>query len=104
MNKLIKTYLGFSIKSRAVIIGQDKLKSTKEKVLLIMYCPTASQNLVDLALRLADKYKCKALKSDETLEEYTSIEGCKIIGVTNQSLASAIIKVAEQNIGENNGK
>lgn len=94
LNKLIRTYLGFSVKSRAIVIGQDRLKETRDKVHLIVYCPTASQNLKDLATRLADKFKCKALLMDEKLEDYTSIEGCKVLGLTNPSLAEAIIKVA----------
>lgn len=105
LNKLIKTYLGFSIKSGAVVIGQDRLKVTKNKIYLILYCASGSQNLKDLAVRLAEKYHCKAFCLDN-LEEYTIKQGCKLIGLTNSSLAEAIIKVAEneQNIGENNGR
>lgn len=95
MNKLIKTYLGFSIKSRAVVIGQDRLKVSKDTIHLIVYCSTASQNLKDLVARLSDKFKCKALMLDEKLEDYTNIEGCKVMGLTNKSLADQIIKVAE---------
>ena len=77
------------------MIGQDRLKVTKDKIHLIVYCSTASQNLKDLISRLADKFKCKALTLDAELEEYTSIKGCKVLGITNQSLAQQIIKVAE---------
>lgn len=105
MNKLIKTYLGFSIKSRAIVIGQDRLKATKDKMYLIIYCSTASQNLKDLSFRLAEKCKCKSICLDETLENYTSLEGCKVLGLTNSSLAEAILKVAEnKQEGEINGK
>lgn len=106
MNKLIKTYLGFCIKSRSIVIGQDRLKVSKEKIYLIVYCNTASQNLKDLISRLSDKFKCKALMLDENLEQYTSIIGCKVLGITNQSLAEQIIKVveSEKNRGEFNGK
>lgn len=105
MNKLIRTYLGFSIKSKSVVIGQDRLKDTKENIQLIVYCATASQNLKDLIARLADKFKCKALLLDEKLEQYTSISGCKVMGLTNKSLAEQIIKVAKsEKIGEVNGK
>ena len=69
-----------------------------------MYCPSSSQNLKDLAVRLSQKFKCKAFEVDEVLESYVSIEGCKIIGLTSESLANAIIKVAEEGVGENNGK
>ena len=94
LNKLVKTYLGFSIKSGAVVIGQDRLKVTKDKIHLILYCASGSQNLKDLALRLAERYSCKAICVDD-LEGYTSKQGCKLIGLTNNSLAEAIIKVAE---------
>ena len=93
LNKLIKTYLGFCIKSRSIVIGQDRLKVSKDKIYLIIYCNTASQNLKDLVERLAIKFKCDALVLDEILEEYTSIKGCKVLGITNQSLAQQIIKV-----------
>ena len=95
MNKLIRTYLGFSIKSKSVVIGQDRLKASKDKIYLIIYCSTASQNLKDLSIRFAEKFKCKAICLDEILEVYTSISGCKVIGLTNNSLAEAILKVAE---------
>ena len=95
MNKLIKTYLGFCIKSRAIVIGQDRLKVAKDKIHLIVYCMTASQNLKDLVGRLADKFKCKALVLNNTLEEYTNIKGCKVMGITNQSLAEQIIRVVD---------
>lgn len=105
MNKLIRTYLGFSIKSRAVVIGQDKLKSNKGKIYLIIYCKSASQNLKDLAKRMADKYNCKAICLDASLQDYTSLDGCKVVGLTNISLAQAILNVAEnEDKGENNGK
>ena len=105
MNKLIRTYLGFSIKSKAIVIGQDRLKVNKGKIYLIVYCSTASQNLKDLSLRLATKFKCKAIMLPD-MESYTNISGCKVLGLTNESLANAIIKVAENNqeTGEVNGK
>ena len=96
LNRLIKTYLGFCIKSRAIVIGQDRLKVCKEQVHLIVSCSTASQNLKDLIVRLADKFKCKAIMMDYPLEEYTHIEGCKVMGITNKSLADQIIKVADK--------
>ena len=69
MNKLIKTYLGFSLKSRAVVIGQDRLKDAKDKVHLIVYCSTASQNLKDLIKRLAEKFNCSRVEIDQMCTE-----------------------------------
>ena len=95
MNKLIKTYLGFCIKSRAIVIGQDRLKAFKDNLHLIVYCTSSSQNLKDLVARLGDKFKCQTIMLDN-LEEYTSINGCKVLGITNKSLAEQIIRVADK--------
>lgn len=95
MNNLIKTYVGFSIKSNNVVIGQDQLKNTNKKVKLIMICPTASNNLVDLATRLAEKFDCKLIETDENLENYVFKENCKLIGLTNESLVKAILNVKD---------
>ena len=95
MNKLVKTYLGFCIKSRSIVIGQDRLKASRDKIHLIIYCKTGSSNLKDLSIRLAERYDCKAICLDEELEQYTSLQGCKVLGVTNASLAEAIIKAVE---------
>lgn len=103
MNKLIMTYLGFSIKSRAIVIGQDRLKSHKGQIHLLVCCNTASTNLKDLVMRLSEKFKCQAIFLDN-LEDYTFIKGCKVLGLTNQSLADSIIKVANESKGEVNGK
>ena len=102
MNKLIRTYIGFSLKSRAVVIGQDRLKVPKQKIHLIVYCNTASQNLKDLIIRLAGKFDCKYILLNN-LQDYTNIEGCKVLGLTNKSLADAIIKVMDDK-GETDGK
>ena len=102
MNKLIKTYLGFSLKSRSVVIGQDRLKDCKEKIHLIVYCHTASQNLKDLIKRLAEKFNCRYILLND-LQEYTNMDGCKVLGLTNKSLADAIIKVMDDK-GEADGK
>ena len=87
------------------MIGQDRLKANKGKIHLIVYCKSASQNLKDLALRLAERNKCKAICLDESLEDYTNLKGCKALGLTNSSLAEAIIKVTgNSNLGDSNGK
>lgn len=103
MNKQIKTYIGFSIKSNQIVIGQDRLKASKDKIELIIYCQTASENLVNLAKNQSIKHKCKCVMLDDSLENYTGKVGCKIIGLTNISLAEAIIKQL-QNLGERDGK
>ena len=95
MNK-IKTYLGLCVKSRGLVIGQDSLKKFKKSIDLLVVSPTASQNLIDLAIRLKDKFKCLCIKTNLALEDLVSIEGCKIVGITNSSLAQAILTQTEE--------
>lgn len=87
----IKSYLGLCIKSGAVVIGQDKLKATKKYPKLLVLSPNATQNLKDLTIRLMDKFHCDCIITNQNLEELISIPNCKLLGVTNPNLATAIV-------------
>ena len=94
MNK-IKTYVGFAIKSNKVLIGQSTIKSNKNKqIYCILVCSSASENLVDLAKRVAEKNNCQAIVV-ENLEMLTHKEGLKIIAITDENLGNAIINNKE---------
>lgn len=93
----VKTYLGFAIKSGAVVWGIDNiLKKRNIKLILI------SDNLLDNSLKKLNEYikvkKTKNIKIEHSIMQYlTHKEGCKAIGVTNLSLAQAIINSYESN-------
>ena len=87
----IKSYLGLSIKSNSVVIGQDRLKEYNKKVCLLVLSPNASPNLKDLAKRLKGKFNCPLIETKENLEVLIYKEGCKILGLTMESLASAVL-------------
>ena len=87
----IKSYLGLCVKSGGVVIGQDRLKKNVKKIHLLILSPTASQNLKDLSLRLSEKFDCDLVVTNSNLEELICKEGCKLVGITNESLANAII-------------
>lgn len=90
MNK-IKSYLGLSLKSNRVVIGQDRLKEYNKKVYLLVLSPNASNNLKDLAVRLKDKFNCPLIQTKENLEDIICRAGCKIIALTMESLAKAVL-------------
>ena len=92
----IKSYLGLSVKSGAVVIGQDKLKGFKKSVHLIVVSPNATQNLIDLSVRLKQKFGCECIKTNTLLEELINIAGCKIVGLTNNSLAQAVLTQSDE--------
>lgn len=87
----IKSYLGLCVKSGGVVIGQDRLKKNVKKIHLLVLSPTGSQNLKDLSLRLSEKFDCDLVVTNSNLEELICKEGCKLVGITNESLANAII-------------
>lgn len=87
----IETYLGLSRKSNQIVIGQDNLKRFSKKLYLIVVSLTATDNLKDLAIRLAEKFKCDLVQTLIPLEEIIHINGCKIIGLTSNTLSEAII-------------
>ena len=91
MNK-IKSYLGLSRKSNSVVIGQDRLKEYSKKVFVLVISPTATKNLKDLALRLKSKFNCPLIETKENLEDIISMVGCKIVGLTMESLAKAVLE------------
>lgn len=94
MNK-ISTYVGFAIKARKVLIGQSTIKSNKIKqIYCILVCASASENLVNLANNVANKFSCEVITINN-LEEITHKQGLKIIAITDESLGMAIIKNKE---------
>lgn len=101
-----KTYLGLSNKSRQIVIGQDRIKAYKKSINLLVVCPTASQNLKDLAFRMSEKFCCDLIMTKNTLESETNILNCKFLGITNSSLATAIMNLENEFtvIRRNNGK
>lgn len=87
----LKSYLGLCVKSGGVVIGQDRLKKNNKKIYLLLVCPTASNNLKDLSYRLSEKFDCDCIFTNLQLEDLICKSGCKFVGITNESLANAII-------------
>lgn len=99
MNK-IKSYLGFAIKSKNILIGQTQLKLNKKPLSLVMVCNSASNNLKDLAKHVANKFNAELIITKPILSEITNLDNIKIIGITDENLSKAIIENKEKiNIG-----
>ena len=102
MNKII-SYLGFAQKSNNCITGQTALKKTTKQLFLIIVCNTASENLKDLATKLANKHNCELIISNVELKQLIRFEDVKILGLTDENLSKAIINNKEKiNIGKRN--
>ena len=97
MQKII-SYIGFANKSRQLLIGQSTIKSHKDDIYLILLDESASENLVSLATKSANKHNCELIKV-KNLSHLTNIMDVKIVALTSESLAQAIINNKENIIG-----
>ncbi len=98
MHKII-SYLGFAKKSNNLIVGQSPIKRTDRKLFLILLSCSASENLISLAKNVAVKNECEFIVANVELSKLTNINGVKIVGVTDEHLAKAIIENKEKIIG-----
>ena len=93
----IFTYLGFAKKSGNLCIGANSLARLKKRAYLMISCKTATDNARKDAEKFAKAFCCPLYtSSDYTLEELVLKDECKTLAVTDESLAKAIISVAEE--------
>ena len=90
-NNRLRTFVGFSIKKRAVRIGTNAANTLKRAELLLV-CHTASDNAFKEAVKLKKKFHCPMIRTEETLESLTGKENAKIMAITDKALAKAIIE------------
>ncbi len=86
----IETYIGFCIRAGKIRFG-GAARSLKSAELLIL-CGTAAKNSQSECAKLARKFSCPVVKSNKkTVEELTGKARCKILAITDKSLARAIL-------------
>ena len=89
--KKIVSYLGFAIKSNKIVYGQDNLEKYHKKMYLILVCHTAKEKMIDFAKAKAKDLGCKLAMTNDDLSILISRDNCKILGITNESLSSAVL-------------
>jgi hypothetical protein len=93
MNKeKIKAYIGFAIKSSAIVWGSDNIL-LKRKTNLILIDEDLGESSKNKVLKYAKDFnKENKVIEKGLLEELTGRTNCKAIGITNKNLAAAIIE------------
>ena len=88
----IQSYLGFAKKSGSIIYGLDNLEKYRKCVYLVLYSDQLSENSYNKLKRLVNerKWRMGALKG-KTLDDLLMVNNCKVVGLTNESLAKAIV-------------
>ena len=93
----VETFIGFTLRSGKCRLGVNAIKTLK-KVELLLLCSTASENTVKDAVKLAKRFRTKLIVSKTTpIEILTGKEHCKLMAVTDLSLAKAIIGALDEN-------
>ncbi len=91
-NNKVQTYLGFAIKARKIVFGADDiLKAKRQKVIL------ASKNLSEASLQKIETFANTKnipliIVDNQTFLSVFGEKNIKVIAITDEGLASAIIK------------
>lgn len=90
LNK-VKSYIGFAIKSKSIVIGTDLILKSKNVALILCESELSSSSYNTLET-YANQRKIQIFKlKNEDFFEICPKNGVKVLGVTNKSLADAII-------------
>ncbi|MBO5285580.1 MAG: hypothetical protein J6B16_01645 [Clostridia bacterium] len=90
-NNKIATYIGFSIRSRNCKMGVNAV-ATLKRADLVMVCHSASDNTKKDAVKLATRFRTKLIISRKILlSDLTHKDNCKVLAITDKSLAKAIL-------------
>ena len=92
----VLTYLGFAKRSGNLRTGVNAINTLKHASLLIL-CASASANTEKDAVKLSVKLACPLLKSTALVEDLTGKENCKLLAVTEENLAKAILDNLDDN-------
>ena len=91
----IKGLISICKKAGYLIIGTDNLKGYKQKLYLLMYEKQSGKNLIKIVNNIKQQTNVTIFEL-ENLNEYTNIEGCKIVGIKNKGLADQIEKLLKE--------
>lgn len=85
----IKSYIGFAIKARKIVFGQDNILKSKNCKLII-----SSQNLSQNALQKLTNTQIKLIILPNEVYQSLELKGL-VVGITDQNLANAINILAQ---------
>lgn len=88
----IKTYIGFAIKSRSIILGVDDIAKSK-KTHIILYSVTLGDSSKDKLIKFANNNKVEHYEFEtQVFDELFENKNIKAIAITDKNLALAIKK------------
>jgi ribosomal protein L7Ae-like RNA K-turn-binding protein len=89
----LEALLGFAVKSGKIVFGFDNLCETRKNVKMVI-CSSSTNDKVKQKLQLLCKHKnWNLVESVEPLEDLIHRDNCKVVGILDTSMASAILKL-----------
>ncbi len=96
MNNKVATFIGFSIRARALVSGTNAIGFLR-KVNVIFLCHSASGNARKEAIKLAKRYSCPLVLSKETLlDDLVFKNNCKMFALTDDKLTEATMNSLDE--------
>lgn len=90
-NNKFEAYIGFSIKSGAIIYGSDKIFEYRKPIPLVIIDESTNVKIFSKLLRYSESKGFKLVKSKILLLNLTKRENVKVVGILNKNLAKAIL-------------
>lgn len=91
----VETFIGFSVKARALVYGSDAVDRLK-KAYLILLCGSAAENTKKLAGSVSKRIGCPLMVCKKPLQDVCNKTNCKIAAVTDKNLATAMIDNSDE--------
>lgn len=91
----IRSYLGFAARANKIVFGTERIIK-KNRVPVIVLGSDAMQNTVKRINNYAERSNSPVVTLEKgTIEEIFKKQNCKVVAVTDASLANAIIENAK---------
>lgn len=91
----VRSYIGFAVRSRGAIFGIDNIKKAKIPPYLVLYDSTVSENTLKKITQYSEGKSIMFKIEEFLLSELLKRDKVKVMGITNESLAKAIIAETE---------
>ena len=89
----LEALLGFSVKSGKIVFGFDNLCETRKNVKMVIYSPTTNDKIKQKLKLLCNHKGWMLVESIENLETIIHRDNCKVVGILDGSMSSAILKL-----------
>lgn len=93
MNNKLESLLGFAVKSGKIVFGFDNLCETRKKVKMVVFSPSTADKVKQKLVLLCEYKSWELVETTDLLEDLIHRDNCKVVGIIDTNMASAIKKL-----------